>query len=192
MQAGIGRSLPALHCVVFFRQEELHTTADSMMGSPQLGGAVKHQPGAESSISDSSPLYFLWAKVQAMLSHSQLPDLSSWGFLTHCKADTQTDNARRITQPAAEIAQLQSASPLCSVSEAHDGLAHSCSSVHQAQSSMHAWASQQSLQARLDRLPWPRLHCTRKSALRWQVHWHGLPWSARKHRALELQLDQCY
>jgi hypothetical protein len=40
--------------------------------------------------------------------------------------------------------------------------------------------------------PWPCMNVTRRSALRWQIDWHGLDWPTKQEAKLELQLDQCY
>ena len=38
--------------------------------------------------------------------------------------------------------------------------------------------------------PWPCMNVTRRSALRWQIDWHGLDWPIRQEAELELHLDQ--
>ena len=45
-------------------------------------------------------------------------------------------------------------------------------------------------QVKLLGCPWPCMNVTRRSALRWQIDWHGLDWPARQEAKLELQLDQ--
>lgn len=40
--------------------------------------------------------------------------------------------------------------------------------------------------------PWPSMKVSRRSALRWQVDWHGLVWPAMQQVALELHLDNSY
>ena len=40
--------------------------------------------------------------------------------------------------------------------------------------------------------PWPSMEVSRRSALRWQVDWHGLVWPAMQQVALELHLDNSY
>ena len=45
-------------------------------------------------------------------------------------------------------------------------------------------------QVKLLGCPWPCMNVTRRSALRWQIDWHGLDWPTRQEAKLELQLDQ--
>jgi len=46
--------------------------------------------------------------------------------------------------------------------------------------------------AQLIGCPWPCMNVARRSALRWQIDWHGLVWPLRQQAALELQLDSYY
>lgn len=129
-----------------------------------------------------APVTSVWNRVQSLQFSQQLPALPS--FL---KFQQQASDSLEATVTDLQTSPASDANHQISVPS-------SCSLLDQTQQSIYRFADQISHQAKLQGLPWPTMCCTRRSALRWQVEWHGLQWRQwpAKQDSLELQLDRCY
>ena len=171
----------------------LHRDADSELAAQSaLGPTIPDsqlgvQPVMESKDPVVSPVTSVWTKMQSLrLPRGQFPILSS--FFRSQQQGPDSPQVK-VTGAAAQVTDLQ-ISVVCNAKH-QTNMASSCSLLDQAQQSMHILADQISHQAKLQGLPWPMMCCTRRSALRWQVDWHGLQWPT-KQDSLELQLDRYY
>ena len=132
-----------------------------------------------------SPVTSVWTKMQSL----RLPQWQSPVLPSFFRSQQQGPDSlkAKVTGAAAQVIDLQTL-PACN---ANHQTSVASSLLDQAQQSMHLLADQISHQAKLQGVPWPMMCCTRRSALRWQVDWHGLQWPA-KQDSLELQLDRYY
>ena len=166
-----------------------HRRDKSEVSADSKSELAQPQPDAQSKGLTAPPVKSLWQKVQLTLPQCQLP-----GWLSHDSpgqhaADVQI-HVRQISQPAPAGSHQQTSAILHASS--HTSMHDRSSLGHQAQQSVHAVADQISQRAKAQSLPWPKMCLTRRSALRWQVEWHGFTWPVKQHAALEVQLDQCY
>ena len=142
----------------------------------QLGS----QPVMESKVPVVSSVTSVWTRIWSLrLPQWQLPVVPSF-----FRSQQQGSDSPQVTREVTET------SATCNTSHP-TSVVSSYSSLDQAQQSMHILADRISRQAKLQGLPWPMMCCTRRSALRWHVEWHGLQWPA-KLDSLELQLDRYY
>ena len=167
----------------------LHKTPDSQPES---------QLDLPSQESTDSPMMSAWAKIQSvLLPQWQSPLLPNFLVSRRQASSSSQANVSNNAAAAPEAANLQSSdashanSSRSPITGAQTNVASSCSLLHQAQQSCITLADLLSHQAKLLGLPWPVMCCTRRSALRWHVEWHGLQWSS-KQDSLELRLDQHY
>ena len=94
--------------------------------------------------------------------------------------------SEKAAMPAASIARQPVMGPIMTDSLAGDCSRHLKWLGRTFQMQVHQLPEQVKLQG----CPWPCMNVTRRSALRWQIDWHGLDWPARQEAKLELQLDQ--
>lgn len=152
-------------------------TPDSQLGSP---------PVMDSKVPVVPPAS-VWSKIQSLrLPQWQLP---VWPSFLRRQQQGSASSQVQVAGAAPEDTDVQTLAA-CDANN-QTSVTSSCSLLDRAQQSMHILADQISHQAKLQGLPWPMMCCTRRSALRWQVEWHGLQWPA-KHDSLELQLDRHY
>lgn len=159
----------------FHRHADLDAAADSTANSDsQLGSQQSTDLGI-------APATSVWTRIQSLqFSQWRLPALPSFLNFQRQGSDSPRATATDVQTPPAS----NSNHPISVTS--------SCSLLDQTQQSMYRFADQISHEAKLQGLPWPMMCCTRRSALRWQVEWHGLQWPERKMDSVELQLDRYY
>lgn len=171
------------HC--FCRDAELETAVPSAVRqepNSQLGP----QPDKQSNNPTDAPVMSIWAQIQSLLLPQwQLPLLPT-SLASRWQGSGKSEiDVRDSAVAAPDVTNL----PSSGASHANPQTSAATRIMHQAQQSCMTLADQLSHQAKLQGLPWPMMSCTRRSALRWRVEWHGLQWSY-KQDSLELQLDQ--